>query len=309
MAGLAEVAARAPQDIKNMFTYDGTAVENGSTVGLYTVRLFGSNGALYDIEVDTELPSGGQFYAHVANALGTQALWVALAEKAYAEANSLGYVTTGNEYQDSYDALNGGWPAWPFQAVTGKSATKYSINPTDIASAWNAGDLIALCTDTPSSSYIVGGHCYAVVGYNASSGEPFEVFNAWGTDGSGWAPGQDNKIYGLFTANAAFISQNFTSQTFGTGAINVSDITGPVNEPIGLTALGDDSAASGTILSTRHGAGGHVASFGNSSGGTAASYTRPALGTAIVTYNWYTSLIGADKDRSPDGNLRFGALG
>ena len=34
MASLAEVAARDPQDIKNMFTYDGTTVDNGATVGL-----------------------------------------------------------------------------------------------------------------------------------------------------------------------------------------------------------------------------------------------------------------------------------
>ena len=40
MASLAEVAARDPQDIRNMFTADGTAVENGATVSLYTVRFF-----------------------------------------------------------------------------------------------------------------------------------------------------------------------------------------------------------------------------------------------------------------------------
>ena len=77
-----------------MFIYDGTTVDNGATVGLYTVRFFNSNGSAFDVEVDTELPSGGEYYDHVDNALGTQVLWVALAEKAYAEANSLGLVTT-----------------------------------------------------------------------------------------------------------------------------------------------------------------------------------------------------------------------
>ncbi len=42
LASLAEVAARDPQDIRNMFTYDGTTVDNGATVGLYTVRFFNS---------------------------------------------------------------------------------------------------------------------------------------------------------------------------------------------------------------------------------------------------------------------------
>ena len=44
-ASLAEVAARDPQDIKNMFIYDGTTVDNGSTVGLYTVRFFSTRGS------------------------------------------------------------------------------------------------------------------------------------------------------------------------------------------------------------------------------------------------------------------------
>ena len=115
MASLAEVAARAPQDIRNMFTYDGTIVDSGATVGLYTVRFFNTSGSPVYIQVDTELPSGGEYYDHVDNALGTSALWVALAEKAYAVANGLGYVTSSNENQDSFDALNDGWPSWALQ--------------------------------------------------------------------------------------------------------------------------------------------------------------------------------------------------
>jgi hypothetical protein len=253
VASLAEVAARAPQDIKNMFTYDGTTVDNGATVGLYTVRFFDTSGFPVYVQVDTDLPSGGEYYDHVDNALGTQALWVALAEKAYAEANGLGYVTTSNENQDSYAALNSGWPAWALQAITGESATKYSIDPTNIASAWNGGDLIVLCTNSPSSSYIVGSHCYAVVGYNASSGEPFEVFNPWGTDWSGWAPGDSGTIYGLFTANAAFISQNFTSQSIGTGSMNVDHIDGAIEALTELNAFSNNSDPLGMIRPIRHG--------------------------------------------------------
>ena len=185
LASLAEVAARDPQDIKNMFTYDGTTLDNGATVGLYTVRFYSTGGSAVYILVDTELPSGGEYYDFIDNGLGTQALWVALAEKAFAEANALGYVTTSNPGQDSYDALNGGWPSWALQAITGEPATRYSTNPTNIASAWNAGDLIVLDTGDPISSAIVGDHSYAVVGYNASSGKPFEVFNPWGTNASG----------------------------------------------------------------------------------------------------------------------------
>ncbi len=80
-ASLAEVAARDPQDIKNMFVYDGTTVDNGATVGLYSVRFFSPNGIGFYVQVDTALPSGGGYYNRIGNALGTQSLWTALAEK------------------------------------------------------------------------------------------------------------------------------------------------------------------------------------------------------------------------------------
>jgi hypothetical protein len=152
-----------------MFVYDGTTTDGGATVGVYSVQFYSTSGTAFSVEVDTALPSGGGYYDHVANDLGTQALWVALAEKSYAEVNVLGLVTTGAPGQDSYGALNYGDPAWALHAITGNAANDSSINPTNIASAWNAGDLIVLCTPTtPPSSYVVGNHCYAVVGYNAS---------------------------------------------------------------------------------------------------------------------------------------------
>ena len=281
MASLAEVAYRDPQDIINMFTYDRTIVDNGATVGLYTVRFFNTSGSAVYVQVDTELPSGGEYYDHVNNDLGTSALWVALAEKAYAVANGLGYVTTSNEYQDSYNALDGGWPSWALQAITGGPAGDYSINSTNLVSDWNSGDLIVLCTSTPTSSFIVGSHCYAVVGYNASSSQPFEVFNPWGTDSStplGWAPGESNQIYGLFTANAAFISQNFTTQSLGTGAINGNDVDEPVDALTGSATGNGGYARTGTI-----------------------NLTRPAQGTATGVDLWLASYAGDGDDPTTIG--------
>jgi hypothetical protein len=239
MASLAEVAARYPQDIKNMFTYDGTTVDNGATVGLYTVRLFTTQGYPIYVQVDTEFPSGGAYYDSVANALGTKVLWAALAEKAYAVANGLGVVGSLNECQDSYDSLDGGYPTFALHAITDYPGYDYSINPTDIATDWNAGSLIVLDTTTPSSSYIVGTHAYAVVGYNASSITPFKVFNPWGTDQYGWARYHYLTKYGLFWAGSTFISQNFYAQTIGTGAINVNDAGERVIGLAGPGTLGD----------------------------------------------------------------------
>jgi hypothetical protein len=253
------VAARDPQDIRNMFTYDGTTVDNGATVGLYTVRFFNTSGSAVYVKVDTEFPSGGDYYDHVRNGLGTQVLWVALAEKAYAVANGLGYVTTANEYQDSYNALYGGWPSWALPAITGKPATRYSINPTNIAADWNAGDLIVLDTTHPASSELFPEHCYAVVGYNPSSSRPFELFNPWGTQANGWVPGMTGKVLGLFWVNAQFISQNFAGQTIGAGTASGDAIDRSIDELTDLATLGGDSDSSGMIVSAPQGLTGDMA--------------------------------------------------
>jgi hypothetical protein len=222
LASLAEVAARDPADIRNMFTAAGTTVEDGSVVSLYKVRFFNNNRVAEYVTVDTELPSGGGYYDHPANGV----LWVALAEKAYAEANGAGFVTTSYEGLDDYGALNGGWPSWALKAITGKPASEFSINPTNILAAWNAGELVVLCTTTPASSYIVGYHAYAMVNYTAWSSLPFEVYNPWGTNSSGWALGTvPGTIFGLFIANGAFLWQNFASQSFGTGTAAGMDVS------------------------------------------------------------------------------------
>jgi hypothetical protein len=213
MASLAETAARTC-DISNMFVYDGTTTENGSTVGVYSVRFYTSSGVAQYVSVDTELPSGGTYYDRPVNGV----LWAALAEKAYAEATGRGYVSSHGKYDNAYDVLNGGDAAQALQAITGQSANDYYTNPSDVINAWNAGQLIVLNTTTPTSSYIVSSHCYALVNYTASAGLPFEIYNPWGTNSSGWAPGYSNDKYGLFIANGAFVSQNFASESFGTGA-------------------------------------------------------------------------------------------
>jgi hypothetical protein len=210
IASLAEVAVQDPQAIKNMFTYDGTIKESGATVGVYTVRFFNSNGVAKYVTVDTQLPEGGGYYDHPTNGV----LWVALAEKAYAVANGLGYVASSDPGSNDYAALNTGYSTWALQAVTGIAASENSINANQIASAWNAGNFIVLSTVSPSSSNIVGNHDYAVVGYNASTGL-FELMNPWGGTTSSILCPQDNQVYGLFAASASFVSTNFSDETIG----------------------------------------------------------------------------------------------
>ncbi len=180
MSSLAEVAVRDPSDIENMFTDLGSYTENGSQVELYKVRFFNPSGVAEYVTVDTELPDGGGYYDRVENGV----LWVALAEKAYAEANGEGMVTTSNQNTDSYDALDGGQPYWALQAITGKPASSFNINPNNMAAAWNSGELIVLGSSPNAGDNLVvgdseGTHAYAVISYDASSSS-FELYNPWG---------------------------------------------------------------------------------------------------------------------------------
>ena len=230
MASLAEVATRNPSDIQNMFTDLGSTTENGSVVELYKVRFFDSAGAPEYVTVDTELPSGGGYYDRVTNGV----LWVALAEKAYAEANGSGIVTTQYVGSDSYAALNGGDPSWALQAITGKPASDYSISPANIAAAWNAGQLIVLCSSPNAGDNLIvgdsyGTHAYAVISYNASSSTPFELYNPWGLSSVVGHTSSFNghQVYdGPFWFGSSLISQDFASQTIGTGTAAGLDVHG-----------------------------------------------------------------------------------
>jgi hypothetical protein len=226
LSGLTEVAARDPQDIVNMFTYDGS-VQNaatGAVVSTYTVRFFNSQGVAQYVTVDTTLPDGGTFYDQPINGV----LWVALAEKAYAQANAAGIVTTNPVGNNAYDALEYGCPSWLFQAVTGKPAKSFNTDPSDfitnLVNEWDAGDLICICTSAagsstapPTSPYIVDNHCYALVGYDKWLANPFQVLNPFGGSTTSVLCPDDNQVYGLFRASGKFLSQNFCWESTGGG--------------------------------------------------------------------------------------------
>jgi hypothetical protein len=183
--------------------------------------------------------SGGATYDHPLNGV----LWVALAEKAYAQANGKGYVTTFEPGMDNYVALDnsnhpsdtshqGGCATWALQAVTENSAGAYAVNPTNVAADWKAGDFIVFLSDvTPVSPSIVGSHFYALINcttpdnanhlaeadplptknlasYTPSGADPLVLFNPHGTTASGYAPAGSPQL-GLFTANASFMFANF----------------------------------------------------------------------------------------------------
>jgi hypothetical protein len=257
LASLAEVAARYPAEIQSMFTAAGTAVENGVTVNLYKVRFYDSGGVARYVTVDTELPSGGTYYDHVTNGV----LWVALAEKAYVQANAAGYVTSQNVGMDSYDALDGGYPSWALQAITGKPASSFNISPSNLAAAWKAGQLIVLGSSPNANDNLVvgdsqGTHAYAVVNYNASSSNPFELYNPWG--GSSVVGHQTtfngHSVYdGPFWLSSAALSQDFSSQFQGNGTA-----PGMADHGVSSQQLGGDANRGSALAISMPSSGGDI---------------------------------------------------
>jgi Calpain family cysteine protease len=160
LASLASIAARSPAAIEALFTYDGQAVEGGSLVGIWSVRLDGR-----EIAVDTEFPNSTALHAYAGG--GTSpVLWVALAEKAFA-------VIDG----DSYLVLNAGnWPYQAYQALLGSGVQTVT---SSLPAEWASGDYVTLVTQTPpGGSELVPDHCYAVVSFNSDRG--YELYNPWG---------------------------------------------------------------------------------------------------------------------------------
>jgi hypothetical protein len=167
LAALAGTAYRTPSTIQNMFT------DNGD--GTLTVRFF-RNGVANYVTVDRYLPttaSGSFYYANrdrglLYNNTGNE-LWVALAERAYAQINESGWI--GQDNTNSYNGVDGGTLS-AISHITGLSNTGYisPLNTSELVRAYNANQITYLSD---------GGHAYTLVGYNSSTGV-FTVYNPWG---------------------------------------------------------------------------------------------------------------------------------
>jgi phage gp45-like len=199
VASLAEAALRSNGTITNMFVVNGD--------GTYTVKFYGYSGVDY-VTVDSYLPTNGAgvaiyaSYGLMYNNAGGE-LWVALAEKAYAQLNEFGWSRPAPySGQNSYDALSGGYIASALTHISGQLAslgnfTSYGTSFNTFVNAYNAGELIGFATfSTPANGSVVGDHAYSVVSYNASN-QTITLFNPWGIE------------YGLITMSWAQIQQNF----------------------------------------------------------------------------------------------------
>ncbi|MFM6397125.1 C2 family cysteine protease, partial [Planktothrix sp.] len=198
LASLATTAFRSPSTIQNMF------IDNGDNT--YTVRFY-NNGVTDYVTVDRYLPtsSGTPIYAETPNG----ELWVALAEKAYAQLNESGWI--GQSNTNSYPGIEGGLGYYAIPHVTGRF-TSQVYNPSGIVdtnaiiNAFNVGSLITVGSKPSGvASNVVPSHEYTLVGYNSST-QQFTLYNPWGTNG-----GYYNGTFkpGQLQLTASQLSQNF----------------------------------------------------------------------------------------------------
>ncbi len=204
-ASLAEVAARHPSDIMNMI------IDNGDNT--YTVRFY-NNGTPDYVTVDNMLPD--QSFGFSDRPQGN--LWAALVEKAYAQENASGWVSSNHPYVDSYAALSNGDPQWALTAITGQNVPTYStVNSTSVMDAYYEGNFVVLCTgNNPGSSQVDPNHCYALLSYNGATSS-FTLFNPWGVNG-GTSADNGNYYPGFVTFSCAQLPGAFDSWAMAGGA-------------------------------------------------------------------------------------------
>jgi hypothetical protein len=202
MSTLGEAALRDNSAITNMFIVNGD--------GTYTLKFFNNGQATY-VTVDTYLPtdsSGRLIYAGLGMAYNNAGneLWTALAEKGYVQLNELGWERSGlsGNGQNNYNAISGGYIYAAQGQVTGLGTVAFAATGTapnydfsTFVSAFNGGKMIGFASKSaPGLSSVVGGHAYAVVGYNATN-QTVTLFNPWGIQ------------YGLLTLNWSQIQSSF----------------------------------------------------------------------------------------------------
>lgn len=209
---LGAIAGRNPTAISNMFIDNG---DGSFTVRFYTGQygaFYNSDGSLSDgfqsgsgtadyITVNRMLPSfsNGTFaYSNYGKQLGsaTTPLWIALAEKAYAQWNATGKANRNGT--NTYSGIEGGWMAAVNAQVLGRNATDYYLataNKQSLVNALAAGLAVTIGTkSSPTAGGLVGSHAYSVTGYDAGT-DTFRLYNPWGTSQPGplsWAALQAN---------------------------------------------------------------------------------------------------------------------
>jgi len=181
IASMDAIAKSSPAAVQNMF------IDNGDNT--WTVRFY-YNGTADYVTVDRYLPTSGNYavYADVRGAYTNSGneLWMALAEKAYAQWNETG--KEGRDGRNSYPSIEGGWMQTVCQQVLGSASQTYwgladGAKQTLIA-AVNANKAVTYATNGSPGNGLVGPHAYMVSSYNATT-DTFQLYNPWGSSHPG----------------------------------------------------------------------------------------------------------------------------
>lgn len=182
IAAVAAIADNSPNSVRDIFT------DNGD--GTYTVRFcygVGAGTSKVDyVTVNRRLPAyangtlGLSGYGQSISSTATT-LWIALAEKAYAQWNE-----TGNEGRDGtnrYSAIEGGWMSNVNAQILGHNSTDRSFlnsSKLTLVNALTAHEAVTVGTRANASTGgLYGQHAYLVTEYNSST-DTFTLHNPWG---------------------------------------------------------------------------------------------------------------------------------
>lgn len=176
LATLSSIALEKPSYIQDMF------IDNGDNT--FTVRFFNSGVADY-LTVDRFLPTSGGNLVYASqgrSATNTgNELWVALAEKAYAQLAESGW-SRGSGASNSYSAIEGGWMDDVMEQVTGLGTSGSSIasmTKQQLIDLANSNKLLAAGFVDGGGFGIVDAHAYTITGYDSAK-DKFCLRNPWG---------------------------------------------------------------------------------------------------------------------------------
>lgn len=260
ISSLGTIADSNPTAIQNMF------INNGD--GTYTVRFYtGSYGRSYNsatgnwsdgftngvgtaeyVTVDLKLPttpSGMLIFSDYGNSYNSSSnvLWIALAEKAYAEWNQTG--EEGRDGQNSYASIEGGWMATVDAQVLGYNAVDYSLTNAakqSAISALAAGDAVTIGTYVGNYG-LYADHAYAITGYNAST-DTFTLYNPWGFD----QPGQLTWSQLEATCDGFVVAVTTGSTPTSGGVLHSAIEHGDVTVPNDTTSTQSQQALAAVVL-------------------------------------------------------------
>ncbi|MFN7501346.1 MAG: CARDB domain-containing protein [Dolichospermum sp.] len=178
VATLSSIAMEKPNYIQNMF------IDNGDNT--YTVRFF-NNGVANYVTVDNYLPtnsSGSLIYASSGQSYNNSnnELWVALAEKAYAQLAESGWSRPSN-VNNGYGSIEGGWMDYVIKQVTGLNSTFNSIlnmNETQLINLVNSNQILTAGFVNGGGYGVYNSHAYTITAYNSTTGK-FNLRNPWAT--------------------------------------------------------------------------------------------------------------------------------